>query len=371
MRQTASSDGENVLRIPERLELQRIAAPIDDEHPFRAVEHSGIEIASGLKIAYEEREMERRLAHRKKCNARNWLLLSIACVVTACSPRQFAERVALGSDTRVGSGVAYGNGPRQVLDVYRPGSKPDTASVIVFLYGGRWTSGNRREYAALARALTSRGWVVVIPDYRLSPEFRFPAWIEDGANAVRWTFANITRFGGDTTRVFVIGHSAGGHTAAMLALDETYLRAAGVRPASVRGFVSIAGPVATTWTDPDVQAAMGPSERWPSTYPATFIGGTEPPILLLHGTDDKTVSYLNSVRLASLIRQRRGCAGVRTYPAIGHVGIILAAMFPSLSSASVLDDIGRFVKNPAGVACPTARGLPVAPSPRQPSPDDN
>ena len=301
---------------------------------------------------------------------RIWLLIPVI-VVAACSPRHFVERIALGSDTRVSSGVAYGEGSRQVLDVYRPRSKPAGASVIVFIYGGRWTSGTRRDFTALARAFTSRGWVVVIPDYRLYPDVRFPRWVEDGANAVRWTFGNITQFGGDTTRVFVIGHSAGGHTAALLALDETHLRAAGVRPASVRGFVSIAGPVATTWTDADIQAAMGPSERWAATYPETFIGGTEPPILLLHGTDDKTVSHLNSVHLASLIRERGGCAGLRTYPAIGHIGILVAAMFPSLSSASVLDDIGRFVKNPAAVACPAVRGLPNAPSPRQPSLDDN
>lgn len=307
------------------------------------------------------------LRHRSyKC-----VLVPIGVALAACSPRHFAERVALGSDTRARSAVAYGDGPRQLLDVYRPRAKPSSASVIVFLYGGRWTSGTRRDYAALAGALTSRGWVVVIPDYRLYPEVRFPAWIDDGAKAVRWTFGNISRFGGDTTRVFVIGHSAGGHTAALLALDETYLRSAGVRPGSVRGFVSIAGPVATTWTDRGDQAVMGPSERWTATYPATFIGGTEPPLLLLHGTGDKTVSYLNSVRLASLIRERGGCAAVRTYPATGHIGIILAAMFPSLSSASVLDDISRFVKNPAAGTCPAAGGLPNGASPRQPSPNDN
>lgn len=287
-----------------------------------------------------------------------WLLVPIVGLMAACSPRHLAERIAIGPDTRLNAGIAYGSSPRQHLDVYRPREKHDRARVIVFLYGGRWTSGTRRDYTLLARSFTSRGWVVVIPDYRLYPEVRFPAWIEDGASVVRWTVGNITKFGGDTARIFVIGHSAGGHTAALLALDENYLRTAGVRPGLVRGFVSIAGPVETTWTDPDIQAAMGPRAGWPATYPAMFIDGSERPLLLLHGTDDKTVSYLNSVRLAARIIDHGGCARVKTYAGIGHVGIILAAMLPSLSSAPVLDDITRFARDVESGACQRASGLP-------------
>lgn len=287
-----------------------------------------------------------------------WFLVPVFGVIASCSPRQFAERIAIGTDTRLSTGIAYGSHPRQLLDIYRPRGKHDRARVIVFLYGGRWTSGTRHDYPLLARSFTSRGWVVVVPDYRLHPEVRFPAWIEDGAKVVRWTVGNITAFGGDTTRIFVAGHSAGGHTAALLALDETYLRAAGVGPDLVRGFVSIAGPVETTWTDPDVQAAMGPSAGWAATYPATFIDGSERPLLFLHGTDDRTVSYLNSVRLAARVSERGGCARVKTYSGIGHVGIILAAMLPSLSSASVVDDITRFAGNAESGTCQPAGGLP-------------
>ena len=274
-----------------------------------------------------------------------------AAVMTACSPRTIAERVALRSTVKAQSAIAYGSHPRQILDVYRPRTTPDRARVFVFLYGGRWSSGTRLDYKALAGEMTRRGWIVIVPDYRLSPEVRFPGWVEDGALAVKWAFDNAAQFGGDTTRIYVAGHSAGGHTAALLALDERYLRAAGGRARTVRGFVSIAGPVATTWTDPDIQAAMGPASGWPATYPSTFVDGYERPLLLLHGQDDNTVSYLNSTALAARIRERGGCAVVRTYPSVGHVGIILAAMFPSLASASVLDDITRFARNTESGKC--------------------
>lgn len=272
-------------------------------------------------------------------------LAAAAGVIAACSPRTIAESVALRSTVLARSAFAYGAHPRQILDVYRPRTAPDRAPVFVFLYGGRWSSGTRLDYRALAGEMTRRGWVVIVPDYRLSPEVKFPGWVEDAAGAVKWTFDNVSQFGGDTTRIYVAGHSAGGHTAALLALDERYLRAVGIRAQTVRGFVSIAGPVATTWTDPDVQAAMGPAAGWPATYPSTFIDGNERPLLLLHGQDDNTVSYLNSTGLAAKIRERGGCAKVRIYPSTGHIGIILAAMFPSFASASVLDDIVRFARS--------------------------
>ncbi len=273
--------------------------------------------------------------------------LLLAAAVTACSPRAFAERIVLQGGAPAEGGIPYGVSPQQVLDVYRPGASRTAAPVVVFLYGGRWSSGTRRDYKALAHAFTGRGWIVVVPDYRLYPDVKFPGWVEDGARAIRWTFDNAARLGGDTSRVSVVGHSAGGHTAALLALDERYLRTAGVTPGSMRAFVSIAGPVETTWTDPDIQALMGPREGWAATYPATFIDGTERPVLFLHGSDDRTVSYLNSMRLAERIRARGGCTAVRIYDGIGHVPIILAAMFPSLAGAPVLNDVIRFIQDPA------------------------
>jgi acetyl esterase/lipase len=192
-----------------------------------------------------------------------------ALTVTGCSPRRAAETLLLGSHFVRTEGVAYGPEARQRLDVYRPKAVRAPAPVVVFLYGGRWNTGTRGDYRLLGDALTRRGWVAVVPDYRLAPAARFPAWVEDGARAVRWARDNAARIGGDSARIFVVGHSAGGHSAALLALDEHFLRDAGVPAGAVRGFVSLAGPVDTTWTDPDVQALMGPREGWPATYPAT------------------------------------------------------------------------------------------------------
>ena len=194
----------------------------------------------------------------------------------------------------------------------------------------------------------------MVPDYRLYPEVVFPRWVEDAAQSVRWTRQNIQRFGGDTSRIFVVGHSSGAHTATLLDLDEHYLHDAGLAATDVKGYVSIAGPIDTMWTDADVQALMGPREGWTATYPRTYIDGSEQPLLLLHGTADKTVSPLNSARLSARIHELGGCAHVITYPGLGHVGIIVALSVPQLSSAPVMRDVLEFVRGSKASSGPTS-----------------
>lgn len=274
-------------------------------------------------------------------------LATLLASLTACSPRSVAETFLLGDHFVRTSNVPYASVARLRLDVYRPRVTHARAPVVVFLYGGRWQTGSKDEYRLLGDALTDRGVVVVIPDYRLHPEVNFPGWVEDAAQAVRWTHENIQRFGGDTTQIWVVGHSAGGHTAVLLALDEHYLRDAKVPDHAVKGYISLAGPVQTVWTDPDVQALMGPRDRWPVSYPATHIDGTEKPLLLLHGADDETVSPLNSTRLAEHIRARGGCAEALVYEDIGHIKIAAALMVPELDIAPVLEDVLAFISDPS------------------------
>ena len=272
------------------------------------------------------------------------LLLSLFSLTSACSPLRIAEGLLSSGQSIRTKDVAYGSGARQQLDVYRPRARGGAAPVVVFLYGGRWQSGSKDQYRLLGDALTRRGVVLVVPDYRLYPEVKFPGWVDDAAEAVRWTRKNIERFGGDTAQIWVVGHSAGAHTAVLLALDERYLRKFGTPANAVRGYVSIAGPVDTVWTDPDVQALMGPRARWSETYPRSHIvEGRKENLLFLHGADDKTVSPANSVGLAALIRKSGGRARSIAYRGVGHVEIVVAFSIPQLGIAPVMKDVLHFI----------------------------
>src|SRR5687767_4233845 len=124
--------------------------------------------------------------------------------------------------------VAYGTLPRQKLDVYRPRGATSLSPLVVFFYGGDWQTGSKRDYRFVTQALASRGFVAVMPDYRLYPEAVFPAFVEDGALAVRWARNHAALIGGDGRRIHLMGHSAGAHIAALLTLDEHYLRDVGL-----------------------------------------------------------------------------------------------------------------------------------------------
>ncbi|MEP6992065.1 MAG: alpha/beta hydrolase [bacterium] len=280
-----------------------------------------------------------------------WILaVGLVASAAGCTPRSVAETFVLDDTVIRTAGLAYGEDPRQSLDVYRAKTTRRGAPVVIFIYGGRWKYSSKHDYLLVGNALARQGWVAVVANYRLFPEARFPAWVVDGASTIRWTRDHIAPYGGDSTNIVVVGHSSGAHTVTMLALDDRYLRAAGVPAGAVRGFVSMAGPVDTTWTDADVQEMMGPRDQWRATYPSTFVDGRNPPLLLLHGTTDDIVKPGNSVRLAARIRARGGCARLGLYKGIGHVKIALAIVSPSI--APVLRDIIAFVHDPAGYACP-------------------
>ena len=258
-------------------------------------------------------------------------IVLVAFVLTACSPLAVINVLVPEDGYRSTVDVAYGDGPRRRLDIYTPAdTRPDNARpVVVFFYGGSWQSGSRADYRFVAEALTRRGLVVVIPDYRVNPEVVFPAFVEDGAAAVRWTLENAVRFGGDPHRLFLMGHSAGANIAALLALDGRYLAAAGVAPGSVTGLIGLAGPYAfdpfATESVRPVFAGLQDKDR---ARPIAFIDAGDPPMLLLHGLSDDTVYPRNSEQLAEAAR----AAGVRVtlemLPDLGHVGILLALARP-------------------------------------------
>ena len=275
------------------------------------------------------------------------LLALLACAgLAACSPLKTFDALVpkdRGAQTAV-RGAAFGPAPRQRLDVYRPAGAGSGLPVIVFFYGGSWQTGTRAGYEFAGRALAAQGFVVAVPDYRLVPEVRFPAFLEDGAAAVRWVRLNAHLFGGDPDRIVLVGHSAGAYNAAMLALDPRWL---GEGRRAVRGLVGIAGPYDFLPLDgPVTRAAFGSADA-PSTQPVNFASADDPPALLLHGASDRTVYPRNSQRLAALLAAAGVDARVELYPGTGHVAIVTALARPFRGKAPVLRDTASFARRVA------------------------
>ncbi|OYU15154.1 MAG: alpha/beta hydrolase [Alphaproteobacteria bacterium PA4] len=248
-----------------------------------------------------------------------------------------------GDTDRVARDIAFGSDPRQQLDVYAPAGAR-AAPVIVFFYGGSWASGRRQDYDFAARALAARGFVVVVPDYRLVPQVRYPAFVEDGAAAVAWTVANIAGHGGDPQRIATMGHSAGGYIAVLLALEPRWLAAAGA-PGAIKAAVGLAGPYDFAPFKPGGAAddAFGHFPDIPATQPITHARAGAPPLLLLTGDEDTTVLPRNVTVLAAAQQKLGSPVETRTYPGIGHIGIILAMSKPFRGKAPVVADTAAFL----------------------------
>lgn len=273
--------------------------------------------------------------------------LALALPALGCAPARLLNALVPDDGYRLIEGRAYGAAPRQRLDVYVPNELTAPAPVVVFFYGGRWEFGAKEDYRFVGQALASKGFIAVIADYRLYPEVRFPTFIEDTAAAVRWAQAEIAGLGGDPARIFVMGHSAGAHIAAMLALDAQYLNAVGTTPQALAGLIGLAGPYDfLPLTDPTLQRIFA-AEDMAETQPITFARNGAPPTLLLHGEEDRTVRPANSTHLAEQLRATGTPVELELYPELGHIAIVSALAAPLRWQAPVLEDVARFVRGTA------------------------
>ena len=242
--------------------------------------------------------------------------------------------------------IAYGPKPRQRLDVYIPSSAAPTGAVIVFFYGGNWQSGDKAGYRFIAESLTRQGHIVVIPDYRVYPAAVFPAFVEDGAQAVAWVSGHLARYGSAPDAIYLMGHSAGAYIAAMLALNPSYLREAGVPRERITGVIGIAGPYDfLPLTDQVLKTIFGPEETRARTQPITFVDRGAPPMLLVTGAGDTTVRPRNSHRLAARLREEGVPVREIVYPDDGHIEIILGLSSRLRGSSRLGDDIDAFVRS--------------------------
>jgi acetyl esterase/lipase len=239
--------------------------------------------------------------------------------------------------------IAYAERSRHRLDVCRPHAAA-AAPVIVFFYGGAWQSGYKELYRYVAKALARRGYVAVVPDYRIYPEVRYPDFLDDGARVVRWVKDNIARFGGDPDKLFLKGHSAGAHIAAMLSIDARWLGNVGLDPRrDIAGLIGIAGPYdLMPLRDETLKMIFGGVNR-PETQPIFHVAPGAPPALLMTGGRDRLVEPGNSVRLAARLVAAGNAATVLTYHRVGHF-IIIAAVAPFLRFlVPVMRDVDAFI----------------------------
>jgi len=251
--------------------------------------------------------------------ARRGLLAGLAGLLSGCSPASLLNATVARQGYAREADIAYGTDLRHKLDLYRPATPRADGKTVIFFYGGSWDSGSKADYLFVGQALAANGHTVVIPDYRLYPAVRFPAFVDDGARAVRWTIDHV---GAD--EVFVMGHSAGAHIALMLAVNTPYLAQAGVDRRKLGGAIGLAGPYDfLPLTSARLIEIFGGANN-PEVEVITFARAPLPPALLIHGTADTIVYPRNSTNLAAAWRAAGVPVELKLYPEAGHVDVVAA-----------------------------------------------
>jgi acetyl esterase/lipase len=274
--------------------------------------------------------------------------------LTACAPSALesfglsavSSNAGLEGISRVPN-LTYGKLERQMLDVYQPINFKGPRPVMVFTYGGGFKQGSKDEYSFVAEAFSSLGYVTVIFDYRLYPKSIWPAYLEDGAQAVAWVNANIAKYGGDPKRILISGHSAGAYIAAMLAVNPKYLQAVNVPDGTIKAALTFSGPYEFWNPDQqahggfigaDIQQVMGPAETASQTQPIKYVTSSAPPFVIIHGSDDGLLEPAQAKAMKKKLEDAKVKVTYLEYP-MAHATTILAMAKPLRGLGSTFVDV--------------------------------
>ena len=274
---------------------------------------------------------------------------ALVAALSGCSALGTLNALTPSSSYTLARDVAYGSLPRQQMDIYAPTAVAPAAGwpAVVFFYGGSWNTGERSDYKFVGEALAARGVLTLVADYRLYPQVRYPDFLNDSAQALAYALERASRLGGDPKRVFVMGHSAGGYNAAMLALDARWLKSTGHEPAELAGWIGLAGPYDFFPTEnPAAQPVFFHPNYPPNAQPIGFGSAGAPRSFLGAPTQDKVVNPRRSTQQMATILQAAGVpVTLKFYDHASHTTLIGAFAWPLRWLAPALEDVTAFVQS--------------------------
>lgn len=257
-------------------------------------------------------------------------MVTVFSSLVACSPTRLLTAISPVADVRVLTNIAYGADARQKLDIYQPNRPVGTSSpVVIFVYGGSWQNGSKAGYGFIGKSLAQAGYTTVVIDYRLAPQYRYPVFVQDTADAIAWTYHNIGQYGGRPDQLFVMGHSAGAFNAITAVNDLRFWKTTGVPDAAVLGVIGLAGPYAYDFsTDPTkivFPDGASPEQIMPDRHPRPHA----PPHYLLTAENDRVVYAFNTERMQAALQSVDVPVQIDQVPKVGHATMIVSMATPT------------------------------------------
>lgn len=239
------------------------------------------------------------------------------------------------------------------LDLFRPDGHAGTP-VLLFFHGGVWQRGDKREYGNIGEAFARRGILTAIVNYRLTPSVRHPGHVQDAARAVAWAMHHAAEYGGRADRIFLSGHSAGGHLVTLLLFDPQYLRAEAVDPERLAGVIALSGvfdltmPIDDTSEGGFAQFIYPPFGRAPKALeaasPVRHLHPTRVPLLIVVAGEDYRDMRAQSKGFADAVGRAGIAARFETVSGRGHFQLVQAI---GTAGDPTTDLVTRFVSKPA------------------------
>lgn len=246
---------------------------------------------------------------------------------------------ALSAKVKVEKNISYTDQQNDInrqLNVYH-NNRYSGKDVVVFIHGGSWSSGKKETYWWLGRNMARKGAVAVVINYRLAPQVKYDQMAMDCASAVKWVYNNIRNYGGNPERIFLMGHSAGGHLAELINADPRYFKAVGFN-GTVKGVIlndafgldmheymtsaekdnSYHDFLRTFTSDPEV---------WTKGSPLHYIGNVTNPHLIFYGGNTYPAIQLQSERIYKLLKEKEDKAELQVIGKKKHVGMISQMIF--------------------------------------------
>ncbi len=248
-------------------------------------------------------------------------LAAATLTLAACSPTRLANASAPLNGLTVTRDLKYGPDARNALDLYAPAGAR-RAPTVLFIHGGSWTGGSKDDYRFVGESLARAGYVTAIMSYRLAPRNRYPSYIQDAAQALRWLRDHADEHGGNPDALNVVGHSAGAYNALEVTLNARWLAEAGVPITSVRSVVGIAGPYDYDFRQGNTKNAFPENATPEQVMPSRHVRPDPPPTLLLVAAKDQVVGPENAQRMLAALQARRADVTLTTLPGVDHYTII-------------------------------------------------
>ncbi|MGZ3932442.1 MAG: alpha/beta hydrolase [Bacteroidia bacterium] len=248
--------------------------------------------------------------------------------------------------------IIYDAAHKTELNVFSPLKKKKNRQVIVFIHGGNWVHGNKKLYSFFGKGMARKGFVAVVIDYRLSPATDYKGMAMDAAEAVKWVRDNIASYDGNPDKIFVSGHSAGGHLAALIAADNQYFDSLHiVNPIKGSIMIDAFGLDMYTYLS-HVGADVNPvhldvfsrnPEAWKKGSPIFHLHEQMPPFLMFYGTRTYPAIIDGSMQFQEAVKKYQPEVKLIPVKRKHHVTMIFSYINPFKKSYR---EIGAFMKDP-------------------------